>query len=216
MKSNLIAQYIAGLGESHFAKAAEQMFRRPHLHSAIVQQFAGLITKLPPQYKSDADDIMQYARHGKYNEAFRICKELNIAPPEQVNNTEFDVSAFKNKVQDNEAAKQQKQERQKEGILTGTQQSQGENIPSDQEQNIPDKRKLPADLGPAPGQSEFPHAMAMSLLDEFKNTRGWPNKNQIDAFKSFLGITDGSLMIKGFAQRTNELSRAFENGKAHR
>lgn len=188
MNSEIIFQMIKAFNEQDFQQAAEGVRDRPKLHSAIVQHFAGLVTRLGQENIKDKDAILRLARHGKYNDALKICQELKIAAPEEIDDQEFDVEGFKNKIEQNQNKKQQKMERQQ---AQGQQQQQ--------------QGQQPADLGPAPGQSQYPQTMAMSLVRKFSKDQWMPSTAQINALATLLGMRKSKVFVKSMSERDKEI-----------
>lgn len=202
MNSEIILEMIKAFNEQDFQQAAEGARDRPRLHSAIVQHFAGLVTRLGQEHSNEKDAILRLARHGKYDDALKICQSLKIAAPEEIDDEQFDVEGFKNKIEQNENKKKQRMERESsQQQLTQGQQQAGQQ---------------PADLGPAPGQSQYPQSMAMSLIEKFSNDYGSPSGNQIKALKKFLGVPAGAVVMKSASYRSEELRRSFQRGKGER
>lgn len=170
MNSKTIVQMIKAFNQKDFQTAAQGARDRPKLHAAIVQHFSGLTTRLGPEHSKERDTIIRFARHGQYDQALKMCQQLNIAAPEEINDDHFDVEDFKEKIEENQARREQRAQRQQQA--PENQQSTG----------------APADLGPAPGQSQYPQSMAMSLVRRFARDQGNPSPEQVSALMKFLGV----------------------------
>lgn len=193
MSAFIVHKMIASFGEREFAKAEMNVDRMPHLHAAIVSRFAGNAKNAPdPDIR---DEIIRRARNGDYTGALHMTQKLGIATPESINDNEFDILEFKNKVNNEAAAKRQRLARNVEPIENSDKQLTQEDMAREK----PSGSKEPA--GPISRQT------SEKVMRSFARLKA--NDNQQVAMATLLGLRPPRLVAKSAEQRRRELSKAL-------